>query len=193
MIGGHSAVGNFVVKTLAFLVKHPEVQKEIQSEVDQLLNGRDLKDITVNDRTELIYTEAAILESLRLISSPVVPHVASDDSTISGYSVEKGTLVFLNNHELNMSPSLWEEPENYQPNRFISNGRISKPEHFIPFGFGRRSCMGYKIVHMLSFTIIANILKDFNLIPVNDKEIKIAAGSLAVKNETYKFSIVSRS
>jgi cytochrome P450 family 307 subfamily A len=161
-------------------------------EVDKLISERDEKNLTFSDQHKCVYTEAVILESLRLISSPIVPHVASDDSTISGYSVDKGTFIFLNNYELNMSPTLWNEPETFEPSRFISNNQISKPEFFIPFGFGRRSCMGYKMVHMLSFVIISNLMKDFTLLPIDNKEIKVVPGSLAVQDETYKFSVVNR-
>lgn len=168
------------------------MQTKIQAEVDKLISERDEKNIILSDRSQLIYTEAVILESLRLISSPIVPHVASQDSSVAGYHVDKGTLIFLNNYELNMSPKLWNEPEKFEPSRFIVNNQISKPEYFIPFGFGRRSCMGYQLVQMLSFATIANLMKDFNIMPINSKEIKITVGSLAEKDETFKFSVVPR-
>jgi cytochrome P450 family 307 subfamily A len=84
IIGGHSAVGNFLIKVLALIAQNPDVQKHIQSEVDNLLNERNEKSVLISDRNKLIYTEATIMESLRVISSPIVPHVASCDSTIDG-------------------------------------------------------------------------------------------------------------
>jgi cytochrome P450 family 307 subfamily A len=84
IIGGHSAAANFLVKVLAFITQNPQVQKNIQSEVDNLLNERTEKTVTIGDRHKLIYTEATIMESLRMISSPIVPHVASRDSSIDG-------------------------------------------------------------------------------------------------------------
>jgi cytochrome P450 family 307 subfamily A len=60
------------------------VQKKIQSEVDELLMERSEKSVTIADRSKLIYTEATVMEALRLISSPLVPHVASQDSSIDG-------------------------------------------------------------------------------------------------------------
>lgn len=84
IIGGHSAVANFVCKTLAFIAKDKEIQKNIQSEVDNLLNERSEKSVLIGDRNKLIYTEATIMESLRIITSPIVPHVASQDSSIDG-------------------------------------------------------------------------------------------------------------
>lgn len=88
IIGGHSAVANFVVKVLAFVAKHQEVQKKVQGEVDSLLNGRSEKRVMIADRNKLIYTEAVIMESLRIIASPIVPHVANQDSSIDGNMTE---------------------------------------------------------------------------------------------------------
>lgn len=82
MVGGHSAVGNFLVKVLGYLVNNPKVQKNIQEEVDRITKCERLVDLT--DRNQMPYTEATIMEALRMISSPIVPHVANQDSNIAG-------------------------------------------------------------------------------------------------------------
>lgn len=91
-----------------------------------------------------------------------------------------------------MSPALWDNPESFQPERFLSNGRLVKPDHFIPFGMGRRSCMGYKMVQFLSFAIIGNLLKEFDISPLNNEEIKVPAGSLAMSDNPYQFTFSLR-
>jgi cytochrome P450 family 307 subfamily A len=84
IIGGHAAVANFVTKVIGFVAKNKEVQQKIQTEVDNLLTERSEKSVTIADRNKLIYTEATIMEALRLITSPIVPHVAKIDSSIDG-------------------------------------------------------------------------------------------------------------
>lgn len=142
IIGGHSATGNFLVKIFGFIGQLPEVQEKIQQEIDNtLLKKRSGKCnvIDLSDRSQMPYTEAVIMESLRLIASPIVPHVASQKSSIGGFAIEKDSLIFLNNYSLSMSSELWDEPEKFKPERFIQNGHIIKPDHFLPFGAGRRS------------------------------------------------------
>ncbi|KAB0791888.1 hypothetical protein PPYR_03688 [Photinus pyralis] len=191
IIGGHSAVGNFVMKLLGYLVTRPEVQAEIQREIDGCA-GSERRPISISDRGSMPYTEAAVFEAIRLIASPIVPRAANQDTSINGYRISKGTLVFLNNHDLSMSEKLWEEPDAFKPERFIVNNRIIKPEHFLPFGGGRRSCMGFKMVQLISFGIVSGLLQNFTIAPVDGQTYKIPVGSLALPRSTFRFEFVSR-
>lgn len=84
IIGGHSAVSNFLVKTFGYIVQHAEVQQKIQAEVDGVLEEQGKQYVDLSDRNQMQYTEAVIMESLRLIASPIVPHVSNQDSQIGG-------------------------------------------------------------------------------------------------------------
>lgn len=109
-----------------------------------------------------------------------------------GYSVKAGTIIFLNNYGLNMSTDLWDAPEKFEPKRFISNGRILKPDHFYPFGMGRRSCIGYKMVQFLSIAIVGNLLKEFDISSLNGEEVKVPCGSLAMAEDPFHFAFSLR-
>ncbi|KAF5287398.1 hypothetical protein FQR65_LT12223 [Abscondita terminalis] len=187
IIGGHSAVGNFLVKLLGFLVQNPQVQTEIQKEIDSLGEKA-----SISDRTTMPYTEATILEAIRLIASPIVPRAANQDTSICGFRIPKGTLVFLNNYDLSMSEKLWHEPEQFKPERFVINNHVIKPEHFLPFGGGRRSCMGFKMVQLVSFGILTALLQNFHIQPAKDQTYKVPIGSLALPKNTFQFKFVRR-
>ncbi|TMW44961.1 hypothetical protein DOY81_009959 [Sarcophaga bullata] len=117
-IGGHSAVGNLVMMSLAYIAKDPDIGKQIQIEVDRITN-RGERTINLYDMDRMPYTMATIFEVLRYSSSPIVPHVATENAVIAGYGVTKGTVVFLNNYKLNTSPQYWHEPNLFQPKRFL--------------------------------------------------------------------------
>lgn len=117
-LGGHSAIGNLVMLILGYIVRYPNIGKQIQQEVDRVtMNGS--RKVTLFDIEEMPYTVSTIYEVLRYSSSPIVPHVATDDVAIAGYGVSKGTIVFINNYELNTSPKYWSEPEKFKPERFL--------------------------------------------------------------------------
>ncbi|KAK1124207.1 hypothetical protein K0M31_006582 [Melipona bicolor] len=190
IIGGHTAIGNLLVKVLGFIATRPDVQKVAQKEIDSL--GIAGNFVGLENRSSLPYVEAIILETIRIIASPIVPHVANQDSSIAGYRIKKDTFIFLNNYELNMSTDLWTSPEKFMPDRFVQNGRLLKPEHFLPFGGGRRSCMGYKLVQYLSFAMLATLLKNFTIMPVKNEDYTIPIGNLALPEMTFKFRFERR-
>ncbi|XP_050522708.1 cytochrome P450 307a1-like [Daktulosphaira vitifoliae] len=191
IIGGHSAITNFIVKALGFLVERPDVQKRIQEEADAvtLVSGN----IGLAERCQMPYTEAVVYETIRLIASPIVPHMANKDTSIAGMKISKGTTVFINNYDLNMSPELWENPEHFNPERFINEeGRLEKPDYFLPFSGGKRSCMGYKLVQLISYCTIATLLQKYSLLPVEDVSYSVPKGNLALPYVTFPFQLRKR-
>lgn len=82
IIGGHSAVGNLLVKILGFLATRPHVQKTAQIEIDGIETTGTF--VGLENRGNMPYMEAIILEAIRLIASPIVPHVANQDSSVAG-------------------------------------------------------------------------------------------------------------
>lgn len=124
-LGGHSAIGNLVMLMLGYIVLYPEIGKHIQQEVDRVTNNGSRK-VTLFDIDNMPYTVSTIYEVLRYSSSPIVPHVATDDVAISGYGISKGTIVFINNYDLNSSPKFWTEPELFKPERFLETVPIHK-------------------------------------------------------------------
>ncbi|XP_050084733.1 cytochrome P450 307a1 [Anopheles aquasalis] len=124
-LGGHSAIGNLVMLALGYIAKHPEVGERIQSEIDRITDC-DTRNVTLYDTESMPYTVATIFEVLRYSSSPIVPHVATEDTCIAGYGVTKGTVVFINNYELNTSEKYWAEPKRFDPARFIETATLAQ-------------------------------------------------------------------
>lgn len=52
--------------------------------------------------------------------------------------------------------------------------------------------MGYKMVQFLSFTIVGNLLKEFDITSLSNKEIRVPLGSLAMDENPYQFAFTLR-
>jgi len=208
ILGGHIAVASIVMRNLVDLAGNhgadssqqvPDVQAEIQKQLSEVIGD---SDISLNNKKDMHLMNAAMFESIRTTCSPIVPHQANKDSTIGGYRVEKGTVVFINNHLLNTSEELWNQPEQYNPFRFLSHdGSFKKPDHFQPFSFGRRSCMGYKIVQIVSYFIVANLLNTYTIDNATEQDIEessfranpeIQPGMLALPPKSYAMKLTAK-
>lgn len=189
-IGGHSAIGNLVMVTLANVIKHPHVAKSIQAEVDKVTAGTRTPNLF--DKAAMPYTEATIWETLRTASSPIVPHVATVDTDIDGYAVKKGTVIFINNYELNIGEAYWDEPMKFKPERFIGeSGGVVKPSYFIPFSTGKRTCIGQRLVQCFSFIILATILQEFDV--SSNVPVEVKPGTMAVPPDCFQVILTPRS
>ncbi|XP_075675936.1 cytochrome P450 307a1-like [Dermatophagoides pteronyssinus] len=174
LVGGNSAVGNLLFRVLGHLAMNPESQQQIYDHVKKFSmekqsinsngeNGEKLL-ITLEDQHSLPLVMAAIMETLRLTLSPIVPHLSRLDTSIQGHFVPKGTMILFNIYHLNLSEEFHEKPFKFDLTRFITeDGLLLKPDFFFPFSHGRRSCLGYKMVYSIITTTVANLLLDYKL------------------------------
>ena len=90
----------------------------------------------------MVYTQATILEALRLGSVvPVTSRSAIEDTTIEDHGkVNKGTLCGIGIYSIHRDNTLWDNPEAFRPERFLSeDGKsIVNRDKIIPFGYGKQ-------------------------------------------------------
>jgi len=195
ILGGHSAVANIILRIVFDLAlqDHQDSTKEVIGQIAQVFEdvrpGAYGSLISLEDRQNLSWVVASIHETIRMTCSPIVPHQATQDSTIGGYKVPKDTVIFVNNHNLNMSEELWTNPESYQPQRFLNmqTKDFSKPAHFQPFSMGPRSCMGYKMVYNVAFSIVTNLLWHFDIHTPQTLPEDLPLGMLALPPKPFQF------
>nr|GAT46884.1 cytochrome P450 [Mycena chlorophos] len=158
-----SAIATFILA----MVLYPEIQQAAQAEIDRVVQER-LPDLT--DEHNLPYLTAIIREIGRW--NPVVPfafpHALSADDSYNGYYLEAGTVVIPNSWAILHDPTVYPDPEKFDPSRFLtSDGRINTlvkdPEAV--WGYGRRVCPGRKIATSEMFLVFAGILKVFDIRP----------------------------
>jgi cytochrome P450 family 307 subfamily A len=82
-LGGHSAIGNLLMRAVGELCSSPHVMANIQEEIRKVTCDNS-RPVVLEDRPSMPYTEATILETLRLSSSPIVPHVAMQNTSVAG-------------------------------------------------------------------------------------------------------------
>ncbi|KAK1436710.1 hypothetical protein QVD17_02492 [Tagetes erecta] len=147
------------------LIKHPRVMKKLQQELTQVASGSSM--ISEEQLEQMKYLKAVIKESLRLhIPLPLlVQRESTQYINLMGYDIPAGTRVVINAWALGRDPSLWEEPEEFKPERFLNSSVDYKGFHyqFIPFGAGRRGCPGIQFAIAVNELAIANIVYKYDL------------------------------
>ncbi|XP_006150765.2 cytochrome P450 2D17 [Tupaia chinensis] len=78
-------------------------------------------------------------------------------------SPAQGTTLFTNLSSVLKDEKLWEKPFHFHPAHFLdAQGRFVKPEAFIPFSAGRRTCLGEPLARMELFLFFTCLLQRFS-------------------------------
>uniref|UniRef100_A0A5F8GII1 Cytochrome P450 1A1 n=1 Tax=Monodelphis domestica TaxID=13616 RepID=A0A5F8GII1_MONDO len=120
------------------------------------------------DRKNLPYTEAFINEIFRHTTFVpfTIPHCTTKDTTLNGYFIPQKTCVFFNMYQVNHDETLWENPDSFQPERFLNEkGEMNKNlvEKVLIFGMGIRKCLGEDVARNEVFIFIVSILQQLKL------------------------------
>ena len=133
------------------LMRNPEAMAKAQAEVRRALDSKNPGDYE-SLMGSLSYTGMVIKETMRLHPSLplLLPRLCREDYDVGGFEVPKGTRVIVNSWAMARSPELWDEAEEFRPERFVASTADYKGTQFeyLPFGSGRRMCpgMGFGLV-----------------------------------------------
>ena len=165
-IAGYETTSTTLRFVIAFLASHPKYQEDIQRQLNEVVGGRRP---SLDDRPHLPLIHATILETLRVgnVLPFAVPHLTLTDTTLCGYRVPKGTIVFADIQSVHLDPKCWEDPSVFNPYRHIdTDGKlITNQGNFYPFGAGRRVCAGESLAKVELFLFISWLCHNFTFIP----------------------------
>ncbi len=141
--------------------RHGGIEAAVLSE----LTASDKLDATV--LSELALTRAVLDETLRLYP-PVwlYSREANDDDVYQGVPIEKGTHIYLSPYLLQRSECFWNQPENFDPGRFLNDGETIVKGSYIPFSLGPRRCIGEYFSFMEMQLALKYLLPKYELRPV---------------------------
>ncbi|XP_054434647.1 cytochrome P450 4F3-like isoform X2 [Pteronotus mesoamericanus] len=168
MFEGHDTTASGLSWVLYNLARHPEYQERCRQEVQQLLGDREPQEIEWDDLAQLPFLTMCIKESLRL--HPPVTMIArrcTRDITLpDGRVIPKGVICAISIFGTHHNPSVWPDPEVYNPFRFDPETAPKRsPLAFIPFSAGPRNCIGQAFAMAEMKAVLALTLLRFRVLP----------------------------
>ncbi|XP_038556820.1 cytochrome P450 2K1-like isoform X1 [Micropterus salmoides] len=193
---GTDTTANTLQWCLVFMAKYPYIQDQVQEELTRVVGSRQVR---VEDRKNLPYTDAVIHESQRLanIVPMAVPHKISRDVTFQGYFIKEGTTVFPLLTSVLYDESEWETPHTFNPSHFLDEeGKFVRRDAFMPFSAGRRVCLGLSLARMELFLFFTSLLQRFRFTPppgVSEDELDLTpVVGFTLSPPAYELCAVSR-
>lgn len=159
---GHETTAQALTWMWYLLSLHPGVRAQLEEELARVLGGRAP---TLADLPNLTLTRAIIDETLRLYP-PVWGYVrqalAADE--IDGYHIPAGAMVMVSPFITHRLPTIWPNPEGFDPGRWMSEQGAGRPKHaYFPFGAGPRVCIGNNFALLEMRLMLATAAQRFHL------------------------------
>ncbi|KAM5565793.1 cytochrome P450 81Q32-like [Rosa sericea] len=146
---------------LSLLLNNPEALAKAQSEIDEQIGQSRL--VEESDLAKLPYLSCIINETLRMYpAAPLLPpHEASEDCTVGGFHVPRGTMLLVNAWAIQNDPELWAKPELFKPERFQNLQGERDGFKWLPFGTGRRGCPGEGLATRIVGLALGSLIQCF--------------------------------
>ncbi|KAG6541869.1 hypothetical protein Mapa_016697 [Marchantia paleacea] len=160
LLAGSETAAGVQAWALTELMRHPEARQKLLTELDTVV-GRD-RVVEEADLVNLKYLQAVVKETFRLhpVLPFLVPHESMSATKVAGYDIPEKTRIFVNTYGIGRDPRLWNDPLSFNPDRFFDNPMSVRGQSFelLPFGSGRRICVGLNLSMILIELNLAQIL-----------------------------------
>ncbi len=139
-IAGTETAATTLAWALHLVAENPAIEHRLHAEVDAVLAGRPANHA---DLSRLELTGRIITETLRLWPPAwILTRIVTIDTQLGEHIVPAGATIVYSPYIIHRRPDLYDEPERFNPDRWLSD-RLAPPRGaFIGFGGGSRKCIG---------------------------------------------------
>ncbi|KAL5728112.1 hypothetical protein ACHQM5_001234 [Ranunculus cassubicifolius] len=165
-VAGTKTISVSVEWAMAELLNQPEMFKKAQDELDRVVGKNNV--VEESHLSKLPYLDAIIKEVMRLhpVGPLLIPRCARESCVIGGYLIPKGAKIFVNVWAIQRDPTYWTDPLKFKPERFLYSSNVwdynGNDFRYIPFGSGRRICVGIPLAEKLVSYLLASLLHSFS-------------------------------
>jgi cytochrome P450 family 135 len=147
------------------LLRHPHKLERLREELDAQAGGGDYLDAVVNETLRLCPPVATVA---RRLLAPM---------RVGGYLLPAGTDVAPCVHLIHRRHDVYPQPRSFLPERFLQ--RPPGTYTWIPFGGGVRRCLAASYAQQEMKQVIAAVLGEVELRPVDSRSERVAKGGIA--------------
>lgn len=146
------------------LLRQPHYMEKAQEEIQQVVGMDQIVEEAHCPKLHIL--NAIVKETLRLHPGAPLgfPRYPSESCVIGGYIIPKGTKVLVNTWAIQRDPVYWNNPLEFQPERFLGSelDYNGKNLNYVPFGAGRRVCVGIPMAERMIPYMLASLLHSFS-------------------------------
>ncbi|KAJ9567374.1 hypothetical protein OSB04_003340 [Centaurea solstitialis] len=142
------------------LSKTPKKQERLYDEIQSVCGSQTITEEKLN---QMPYLTAVFHETLRRHSPVAIMPLryVHEDTELGGYHVPAGTELAINIYGCNMEKGIWENPEEWSPERFLAETEPIDLQRTMAFGGGKRVCAGAAQAMLIACMSIGRMVLEF--------------------------------
>ncbi|MFB6118041.1 cytochrome P450 [Halosegnis sp.] len=182
IFAGHDTTAFALTAALHQLGTHPDVRERFHAELADVLDGARP---TLADVGDLTVTANVVNETLRRYPSLfTIPRKTTRPVELGGYQLPADTRIHLSFWRAHRDERFWDDPDAWRPARWTTTSPREQGHSFVPFGAGRRACIGRRFARLEATLVLATIGQRYRLDPkgplVLEPEMTMSAGEGAL-------------
>ncbi|KAK1337170.1 hypothetical protein QTO34_001792 [Cnephaeus nilssonii] len=163
---------NSLLWILYNLSRNPRVQEKLLEEIQSVLPENEVP--RAEDVRNMPYLKACLKESMRL--TPSVPFTTRtlDKATVLGeYALPKGTVLMLNTRVLGSDEENFEDSSQFRPERWLQEKKKINPFAHLPFGVGKRMCVGRRLAELQLHLAVCWIIRKYDIVATDHEPVEM--------------------
>ncbi len=171
ILAGHETSAHSLAWACWLIAQNPKTELKLVEELETVLDGRRP---TYDDLSDLKFTEAVLLEAMRLYPAAwMLAREAVEDCEVGGYPISAGNTILMSPWVMHRHPRFFQQPEIFNADRWKNNlVKQLHPYVYFPFGGGSRMCIGKAFAMMEMTLILASIFQKFHLSLIPNQKIE---------------------
>ncbi|XP_069744142.1 1,25-dihydroxyvitamin D(3) 24-hydroxylase, mitochondrial [Narcine bancroftii] len=190
-IGGVETTANSLLWAIFNLSRNTKVQEKINEELLRVLPNKQTP--TAEDITKMPYLKACLKESMRITPSvPFTSRTLDKDIVLGDYLLPKGTNLMISYHALGWNEEYFEEGMSFKPERWLQDKYKINPFAHIPFGIGKRMCIGRRVAELQLHLALCWLLQRYKIVATDEDAVEPLNSGIMVPNREIPVAFYSR-
>ena len=158
LVAGYETTAMALTWSLVLLSAYPQARQRLEDEVDAVLGDGPA------DPEKLPWTSAVVSEAMRLYPPAwTLERTAVADDDVCGTPVPAGSMVAVLPYLVHRNPAVWPNPSGFDPDRFLPGAPERHRYAWIPFGGGKRGCVGAGFARQEAVLVLARLCRHYRL------------------------------
>uniref|UniRef100_A0A8D0D1U3 Cytochrome P450, family 24, subfamily A, polypeptide 1 n=1 Tax=Sander lucioperca TaxID=283035 RepID=A0A8D0D1U3_SANLU len=173
------------------LSRNPGAQRKLLEEIREVVAPN--QDPCGEHIKSMPYLKACLKESMRL--SPSVPFTSrtlDKDTVLGDYAIPKGTVLMINSHALGSNEEYFDDGKKFKPERWLRENNTINPFAHVPFGIGKRMCIGRRLAELQLQLAMCWLVRDYEIVATDNEPLDVIHSGLLVPNRELPVAFIKR-